>query len=494
MKSPNANLVVVPHTLKMGFKSFYLFFILCGFLYESGKGQITINLQESINTALGNSFDTRLADVTLNQAMLEYKLFELDKRPKFQLNGTLPSFDRDNFGVLQPNGTTEFVDRIQGNSNANIGITQPLNFSGGTIALNTSLTRFDDYSLKTKRYSGSPFFLQIQQPLFGYNDWRWRKRIAPLKLLVATLQQKQSKYDITYEVVELFFNVANYQTELAIAKESYTLGETLLKNEKKKLQIGVSDNDKVLQLQIRVLEGSQEINNLNLLLEKATAEFLQFLQMPKTAYPMVEIPARIPASAYSTLQLIDSIDKNDLLETYFKMRSTEIASDRERRKKGTSSISVNMSYGLNKSGNEFSKVYQHPNQRQGLNIGVNIPIYDWGRRKYSGYYSDEQQKELVLRVEKEKQSLSKEIALSLAAITEAVIQSKSTIQLDSLTKQRVKNALKMFEAGKLTLIELQSAESEAARYQRLTFGLVKQYFLALHKLQQLCVCNLQARL
>jgi outer membrane protein len=363
--------------------------------------------------------------------------------------------------------------------------------TGGSISVNTSLNRFDDLLGKTQLYNGTPIYLQLQQPIFAFNNYKWQKKTAPLKLANATLEFTQKKYDIGYTITTYFFTIVTntIEKELALENEAYT--QENIKAEERKKQLGLGNNDKLIQLSIQALNNKQQLQNITLQINTAQKELFNAAQMSTQSNFNIIVPTELPNLTITAEALLDSIKKNNATYDNLKITTIELQAEKEKLQKEKTTINLTLNYGLNQSGNVLRNVYQTPNDQQRFNIGFTVPLTDGGRRKNIGQQILVKQKLLQLQQQEQNNQFEVEVENSLTILNNIKNSYATALQLDSLGKERYNISNKLFANGKLTILELNAAALERANYKRSLFNLVKEYYLLYYKLQQTCACILQ---
>ena len=159
-----------------------IFIACCLFHHAVLRPQLT--LAKAIEQMKNGSFSTQLSKNYYQLALLDYTGFKAGLKPSISFYGNVPVYNKDNYAVVQPDGTIKFLRRSQNYSNVGIGFSQPIPFTGGSLAVNTDLYRFDDFVAKTKQYNGAPVFVRLSQPLFRYNLYRRDRQLAPVKAIL----------------------------------------------------------------------------------------------------------------------------------------------------------------------------------------------------------------------------------------------------------------------------------------------------------------------
>jgi len=195
-------------------------------------------LSAIIETAKKNSYPAALSQNELKLAELAYVAFKISSKPTLSFYGNAPVFNKDNYAVTQPDGSIKFLSRSQNYSNVGIGFSQPIPYSGGTVAINTDLYRFEDFVAKTKHFNGTPVFVRLTQPLFKYNAYKWNRKIEPLKLQEADKTLKAAILQMEYDICVLYFDIVEAQAnqQLAISNGQKTTANLAI--ERPRVQLG----------------------------------------------------------------------------------------------------------------------------------------------------------------------------------------------------------------------------------------------------------------
>ncbi len=449
----------------------------------------TYTLQQIIDATLYNNSSIKTIKLKAQLATLQYNNFLLQRKPSLVLNGNVPVYDKDNFSVRQPDGSIKFLTHKQINSNVNIGFVQPITATGGNVSVNTSLNRFDELVGKTKTYSGTPIYIQMQQPLFVFNNLKWQKKLEPLRLQTTTIENKALLEAEKYKVVNLFFTILQTQIEDSLLQLSQTLNEWLIAAENKKKQLGLWDNEKLLQLQETTLQLQLQKNN-NQVSYQTTMLQLQHIAPTIPSNLVALLPNNYPTINLSATNIIDSVTTNNINWHKNKIAVLELQSEKERLQKEKTTINLLLNYGLNQSGNALHNVYTNANDQQRFNISFNVPLYDWGKRKNNATIvalKQLQNAEQIKITESETLTEIKTILLQLQQIISNATTSKA---IDNILQQRLALTQKLYENGKLTFLELQTAINTYIQTKRNDFLQLKEYYLLYYKMQQICSCSL----
>ncbi len=450
--------------------------------YINGSGQI-FTLTDIIIQAKENSLAFRSAGSEQKLAQLYYASFKAGLRPSLSFYGNVPVYNKDNYAVTQPDGSIKFLPRSQNYSNLGIGFSQPLPFSGGTVSVNTDLYRFDDFTAKTKQYNGTPVFIRLSQPLFNYNPFKWDKQIAPLKLLEAGQKYKAGLLQLEYEVCRLFFTIITAQVEEQLATTNFQNNTANLSIEKRRVQLGVSAEDKVLQLEMQQIQSQQQQSTSQFNIRNAFAELYTYINTGDTTVKQLQLPETLPVSLPPKETVIELAKQNLPQYIAFQRKRKEAESKTTEAKMQGKQIDLVASYGLNNAAADISTIYRNPQDQQRFSIGFNIPITGWGKRKNSIAIAKQQQEQTELNIKQEEGKLIVEItglAEELPVLKNYVRQS---LILDTLSQKRFAITTRLFQSGKVSLLELQAAQAAKDNAKREYIAALRRFWESYYSLK-----------
>ncbi len=415
-------------------------------------------LKEVIDLALNNSPKYKLATTQKDISYYKFLEFKSNTKPQISFNGNLPMYNKEYFGVRQPDGTIKFQSIRQNYTNVGFGISQKIPFTGGELSLNTDLTRFDDFNTKFRQYNGTPIYVQLNQPLFGFNELKWNKIIQPLIFEESKRNYAQDIEYIRQECVVLYFDLLDAQSNIELGRANLKNSELNYSIELKRINLGTTTEDNLLQLQLQVLNNKQFLENARYEFEICQLKLKTFLGLSNSE----DLIPIIPKQDYNI-----QIDLNTAIEFAKKNRPEFIAFERKLKEaqrelaiaKATNrQIGLIASFGLNNIGNNFSDIYVDPRNQQRLSIGFNIPIIDWGRKKARFSTATAVEKLTNFNNDLEEAVLIQEIttlAKNFELLKKSIVIAS---EADSVAERRYKIANNLYQIGKLSITELNIAQ------------------------------------
>ena len=140
-------------------------------------------------------------------------------------------------------------------------LSQNIGWTGGSIALNSDFTMFNDYeNSANKKYITTPLSISLTQPLFRYNALKWQKKTEPLKYKTAKQTFLSNIEAVHSRAVMNFFTLALAQINKQISEMNYFNADTLYRIANGRYKLGTIAEDELLQMQLSWLnaETAQE--------------------------------------------------------------------------------------------------------------------------------------------------------------------------------------------------------------------------------------------
>ena len=172
---------------------------------ETTVEELTFN--EVIQLAREQSPDAIMAKHQFRANYWEFRTYKADYRPNLSLGTTFPDFSRAIKKYQNPDGTYSYVEDNLNNSTLNLNLRQNVGFTGGQIFATSNLTRLDVFGTdQSTSYLSTPVSIGYRQPVLFYNEYKWQKKIEPLKYEEAKKKYISSLEDVSLKAVNYFFD------------------------------------------------------------------------------------------------------------------------------------------------------------------------------------------------------------------------------------------------------------------------------------------------
>lgn len=427
---------------------------------------LRLNLHQVIGLAKEQSIAARQAVTTRETKFWEWRTFRSAYQPQLTLTGVLPGYNKTFAEVLQPNGTVDFQPVRNNNSSVSLSFSQSLTATGGKIFGTTELQRFDDFDRNNVLYNGVPYALGYSQPLFRFNQLKWDQRIEPLKYSESRQVYLESMEKIAMDASACFFGLLLAQVNLQIAETNFSNTGNILKVATLKFELGKITRNEMLQLQLEKLKAQKavgiagremQIATLNLRSYTGLANMPILLEAPKeTIYTEIEAEKAL-AEAYA--------NRSDAVA--FARRLAEAKRD-VAKARGETGINATLTarLGFSKSSSRLAGVYRNPQNQQLFEIGLEVPILDWGRSLSKNKTAKANLQLEEYAVEQDKQNFSQEIITQVTLFNMMKSQLSLTAEADSVASEKFIIARERYLLGNLSITDLSIAFQEKDQAKR----------------------------
>jgi outer membrane protein TolC len=454
-------------------------------LCEAHAQSRSMTLDEVILLAKNQSPRYKLAQTQKEISYYRFLTYKSDFNPQVSFIGNAPVYNKEYFGVRQPDGTIKFQSIQQNIASAGFALSQQIPLTGGELSLNTDVTRFDDFKSKTKQYNGTPVYIKLAQPLSSFNELKWRKKIEPLKYDESRREFVQEMESIAQQAVSLYFDVLDAQNNISIASANLRNTENNYEIEKKRINLGTTTEDRLLQLELQVLNSRQNLEKARYDQKIAQLNLKTFAGTRDTATLAAIAPQQIPLVAVDIDKAIGFARQYRPEFIAFERKKYEARRDVEQAKALRQQVVLLASFGLNNVGTEIESIYKSPNDQQRFSVGFNIPIVDWGRRK--ARYNTARALEKLNDFNSDLQEAV--IVQEITTLVQSLVLLKSSIAIsqttDSVAQRRYTIANNLYQLGKLTITELNLAQAEKDNARRTYMTALRAYWTAYYMLRRL---------
>jgi outer membrane protein TolC len=387
----------------------------------------------------------------------------------------------------------QYIPINQFNPGVNFSLQQPIKATGGQIWVNSIYNYFNDISASSKQWNGTPVNIQLNQPLFSFNQLKWDRVIEPIKYEESKRDYAEGMEQISHDAATLFFTVLQEQVNLQIAKYNLANNDTIYKIEKQRYNIGTTSEDKLLQVELQLLRSRQDAAQANLNLQTASLQLRTFIGLRNGESFQLVIPEKIPEFDVQEDEALELAKKTRSAYIAFERRKTEAERDVAQARGQLYQVAVTASYGLNNVGVGLSDIYQNPSKQQLANITFNVPLVDWGRRKaiMKTAYANKKLQDYIIA--QDEITFEQEILTQVRQFEMLRLSLEITQKSDEVALDRYKVSQNRYLIGKIDITNLNIALTEKDNAKRSYIQALKSFWTAFFDLRRLTLYDFANR-
>jgi len=338
-----------------------------------------LTLEEAIEIAKSQSPDALNAKQTFKSSYWDWRSYKASNLPALGLTATAPSFNQSIISQ-SVNGVQSYAAYQVISANANLGLTQKIGLTGGTISLNSNLSGVHNANSPNQLpYVSVPINVQLNQPLFTYNQFKWDRKIMPLKYIQAKRKYIEDIEQVAITASNYFFSLLQAQVEKKIAVINLSNYDTLYRIAKGRYQLGKIAENELLTLELSYLKAQAAVENADLDLDNAQFRFKSYLRLQDSSRVLLLPPGNIAFFKIDPAKAIDLARSNSSNSLDFKKRLLDAASAVNYAKlNGRFDANLSAVVGLTQQGSTIRDAYTNPSDQRQFTLGVSIPIVDWG--------------------------------------------------------------------------------------------------------------------
>jgi outer membrane protein TolC len=121
------------------------------------------------------------------------------------------------------------------------------------------MQRYQDFDQHTLLFAGEPYGIGYSQPIFGYNQLKWDKKIEPLKYHESRQAYIEAQEQIAVTVEGYFFDLLIAQVNMQTAETNLANTQDILKVAKVKFELGKISKNEILQIQLEILNAQKAL-------------------------------------------------------------------------------------------------------------------------------------------------------------------------------------------------------------------------------------------
>jgi len=478
----------------MNRKNACLAFLLCS-LFSDLPAQNVFTIEEVIHRAQTQSPAFKQTETTRETKYWVYRSFRTNYNPQVQMNnfggGTL--FSNSITQIRQPDGSFLYLPVNQINPGINFALQQPIQWTGGLIAVNSNYNYFKDISARYTQWNGSPMNISLFQPLLSYNAYKWDKKIQPIRFEESKREYAEGMEQIGKDAVTFFFNVMVAQVNLQIANYNLVNNDTIYKIEQGRYNIGTTSEDKLLQVELQLLRSRQDVGLANLALQTTSLDLRTYIGLRNGESFTLILPDQIPTIEVSEDEAIEHAKQTRMDFVAFERRKLEAESQVAFVRGQLYQVGINATYGLNNVGSTFNDLYRNPTKQQAANVTFNIPILDWGRRRAKMQTAYANKRFLDYAIAQDEVTFEQQILTKVRQFRMLYLQLEITKKSDEVALKRYNVAQNRYLIGKIDITNLNIALREKDDAKRSYITAIKDFWTAYFDLRKLTLYDFAER-
>jgi outer membrane protein TolC len=345
------------------------------------------------------------------------------------------------------------------NTSLDFQLSQNIALTGGRIFATSVIQRTDNFNEEPPtNYLAYPITIGFMQPINGYNELKWDKRIEPLKYDQAKLQYLNTMERVSQQSVRYFFDLALAQINLEVALKNMANADTLYQIATGRYQLGTIAENELLQLELSRLNAETDLNQSTIDLELRKSRLRSFLGFNEKVSLQLILPSEVPEIEMDFDRTLAEAKTNnpEIMEMERQLLEAERAVAEARSQKGIRG-DLFAQFGLSGVDEEFRYAYTELSRQQRVEIGITVPLLDWGLGKGRFKMAQSAQEVVKMDVNQSMIDFDENIFLQVMQFNMQDDQVAIASKADTIADLRYEVTKQRFLIGKIDVLELNDA-------------------------------------
>ncbi len=433
-------------------------FALC--ILASHAEVVELTLEQAIDRARLQSVDAAVALDELRQAYWEYRTYRAELLPEVNFSATLPGYYKQYTPYMNENGSYSFVRNNNLQMNGELSLSQNIWLTGGTLSLNTKLDFYRDLEEggNQNRFMSIPVALTLNQPIFGVNKVKWDRRIEPVRYSEAKAAFLSATEQVAMTAINDYFNLLMAQENLSIARQNLGNATKLYEVAKEKRAMGqISEND-LLQMELNLLDARSDLTDRESNLKNAMFSLRAFLGYGEDTEIVPQVPGEVPHIDITYADALDKALSNNKFARNVRRRQLEADYEVAKAKGNLRQINLFAQVGYTGTSNEAGRAYRDLRANQVVEVGIKIPLLDWGKRRGNVKVAESNRRVVESRLRQETLSFNQDLFILVERFCNQQMQLDIAQRADTITRRRYDTNVETFLIGRISTLDLNDSQ------------------------------------
>lgn len=459
------------------------------FLWFSPKAcadTIPMTLDEAIARARTHSVEAAVALDELRSAYWEYRTYRANLLPELAFRGTVPAYRKQYGAYMNSDGSYTFVPNDYLQLNGELELRQNIRLTGGTLSLITSLDYMRQLSgTPYNRYMSVPVAITLNQPLFGTNHFKWSHKIEPVRYREARAAFLSATEDVAIQAISLYFSLLMAGENLHIAGQNHDNAARLLEVAEEKRRMGrISGND-LLQMELNLLDAASARTECESQWRSAMFAMMTFLDLPQGTEIAPEAPEVIPAAEISYQAAYEKALENNKFAPAQLRTMLEADYAVAKAKGDMRQINLFAQIGYTGTSHNFTGSYDGLRDNRVVEIGFEIPILDWGKRRGRVKVAESNRKVTDNRLRQEAMKFSQDIFMLTERYGNQRDQLRLSARADTIAARRYDTNYRTYLIGQISTLDLNDSQIKKDEARRSYLNELYRFWLYYYQLRSL---------
>ncbi|HYD55121.1 MAG TPA: TolC family protein, partial [Gemmatimonadaceae bacterium] len=455
----------------------------------------TITLAEAVQTAERQGLAAQAARSTRDAARHRDRAFNARLLPQLGVSGNAADLNRGINPIPLPNGETQFVRQAENRSSLGLVLSQAIPWTGSEVTIGSRAQRVDIFRDEgtSQLWQTTPFVVGLRQQLFRPRTLLWDQRENELTATLADRRYLETREELAGQTASAYFDLFAAQLALANADANAAVNDTLYTLNKGRYEVGKIGENDLLQSELALLRARASLDGARLEQQRTEAALRRLLGLPASQPLVAAAPTAAPITQVDPERAVGFA-----LRGASTVREVELDAMRAQRRVSAArsangfGATLAAEVGFNQTATAFGDAYQSPLGRQSLQLGVSMPLLQWGggRADVQAARADVGRATATGRARRE--ALEEEARFAALQLVQTGRMLAISAKADTVAAKRFEVAKNRYVIGRIGIGELYIAQSEKDAALQAYVQALRGYWAAHYRLRRLTLYDFEA--
>ncbi len=452
----------------------------------SASERVVLTLDDAIVRARVRSVNAAVALDRLRTAYWQYRSYRASLLPEVTFEASVPSYHKQYSTYQNESGEYGFVRNHYMDIQGTLSLTQNIWATGGTLSINTSLDYLRQLSgERYNRFMSIPVALTLNQPVFGVNTIKWDRRIEPVRYAEAKAEFLSATEEVAMNAINYFFNLLSAREKVSIERQNLQNAVRLHEVAKAKREMGQISGNDLLQMELNELNARSALTDAESDMKSHMFRLRAFLDYGEDVEIVPSIPGEVPAVEITYADALEKALANNGFSHSLRRRQLEADYEVAKARGDMRRIDLFAQIGYTGVGGEAGEAYRHLKDNQVVEVGVRIPLLDWGRRRGKVKVAESNREATRSNLRLEAQNFNQDLFILVERFNNQREQLAIAVRSDEIARKRYDTNVETYLIGKLSTLDLNDSQVKKDESRQAYFQALFYYWYYFYQLRSL---------
>ncbi len=461
-------------------QAFLICLLICNFFLAHAQDTLRLSLEDAIQSAQIQSPITRSTKLDMIAARWDYQAFQASLKPQISMNANIPGFSRSITEISQDDGSSLFRTQSRAFSDIGLNIQQQIPLTGGSVFFSSSINSLFNFEpIDNRLWQTNPLLITLIQPIFQINTIKWDKQQEALRYQLAEISYLAALEDISINITQIYFDALTAQTNRDRAQLNVSNNDTIYRISEGRFSVGNIAENELLQSELSLMSARSELEQATLDYEQAVRQLRIELGLERDLPIRLVLPNNLPDSEIDVDLAIEEAMRNGeftasaRLQRFNANRNVAVAKNAN-----NFQADLRATFGLNQSAENLSDAFNNQLDRQFFSVGIDVPIFNWGRAKAENNAAIARQESLNESLELAQQNFENDVYFQVMSIRQLDRQLEISAKSEDIALRRYDISRNRYLIGKISIQDLFIAQQEKDNAQQRYISDLRRFWTA----------------